>query len=404
MTTTTDAPPRKPDPMPVLAENVPEVLRRLKRWIVWSWIWRPEKNGGQGGWDKPPLSVQTGHNIDGTSSKNWSDFQTVLRAHQRGNFDGVGIALGTLDNGLTLAGLDLDDARDPATGELSSWGRYYLDVLNSYSEWSPSGTGVKALAFGTLPPGGRDNKRGVELSDRGKYFTVTGNRLDGLPTDVQNRQEALAKIHAIAFAKTFRGTSGPSHLCDRDLALSALAGLNAGRADNYHDWLHVGMAVHAADDSDSMCSAWDEWSRRCPEKYEQGKCTQKWKSFTRGGGIGLGSLIHWARQDGWTPPQNGKQVPPGNKNAARSGDDDPIHLTDRGNAIRLVQERGRDLRHSHPWRKWLVWAEGRWRRDDAATVTLYAKRMIVNFYRLAVEKAKGIGAALESQEDKESMA
>jgi primase-polymerase (primpol)-like protein len=229
------APPCKPAPMPVIAEHVPEVLRRLKRWLVWSWIWKPNKNNGLGGWDKPPLSVKTGWNIDGTNPKNWTDFDTALRAHQRGDFDGIGIALGVLDNGLTLAGLDLDDALDPATGKLASWARYYLDLLNTYSEASPSGTGVKALAFGTWPPGKTDNGRGVEVYQKGHYFTVIGNRLDGLPADVQRRQEAMAKMYAIAFAETFRGTAGPSHLSDRDLALSALAGLNPARGHAYHD-------------------------------------------------------------------------------------------------------------------------------------------------------------------------
>src|SRR5262249_41691813 len=36
-----------------------------------------------------------------------------------------------------------------------------------------------------------------------------------------------------------------------------------------------------------------------------GVCAEKWATFTAGG-IGLGSLVHWARQDGWEPTRRTK--------------------------------------------------------------------------------------------------
>jgi hypothetical protein len=74
---------------------------------------------------------------------------------------------------------------------------------------------------------------------------------------------------------------------------------------------------------------------------------------------------------------------------------DPVHLTDRGNAIRLARQRRLDLRHCHPWRKWLVWTGNRWHEDDTATVTQFAKLMLVSLYRWAVTKAQEIGTDLE---------
>lgn len=85
-------------------------------------------------------------------------------------------------------------------------------------------------------------------------------------------------------------------------ALSALAGLNASRATDYHGWLNVGMALHSVDEGEELLAAWDEWSKLCPEKYEDGICESKWGTFSADGGITLGSLIHWATEDGWTPP------------------------------------------------------------------------------------------------------
>jgi primase-polymerase (primpol)-like protein len=68
----------------------------------------------------------------------------------------------------------------------------------SYTELSPSGTGVHVLMSGTLPPGGR--RRGhVELYDRDRYFTVTGNHLPGLPRELEARTPELERLHARLF-------------------------------------------------------------------------------------------------------------------------------------------------------------------------------------------------------------
>jgi hypothetical protein len=87
---------------------------------------------------------------------------------------------------------------------------------------------------------------------------------------------------------------------DRELALSALAALHPRRAYDYKNWLDVGMALHSVDSSGSMLAEWERWSRLASEKYEEGACAAKWKTFTANGGLTLGSLIHWAREDGWT--------------------------------------------------------------------------------------------------------
>jgi hypothetical protein len=297
-----DEPPPKPDPMPVNAEAIPEALRWLPRWLGWRWEWNRKKHGGRGGWDKPPLDIRTGRKTAAPDPRSWVPFEQALDAHRRGDFDGIGIALGKVgDDGPTLAGLDLDDVCDQATGEIQQWALWYVHKLETYTEISPSGTGLKALAWGKLPPGGRENEAaGIELYDSGRYFCVTGNRLTDLPAEVMHRADRLALLHAHAFPKphfTFavKAVIPP----DCEVALSALAGLSTSRARGYGDWLAVGMALHSV--SPDLLDAWDSWSKSCPEKYEEGACKKKWASF-KGSGITLGSLIYWARQDGWTPP------------------------------------------------------------------------------------------------------
>jgi hypothetical protein len=100
---------------------------------------------------------------------------------------------------------------------------------------------------------------------------------------------------------------------DIALALSALKGLNPARAVDYDSWLKVGMILHSIDNGDEMLTAWDAWSK-CSGNYEDGVCECKWGAFDADadGGITLGSLIHWAKEDGWTPGGKRKEREPTN--------------------------------------------------------------------------------------------
>jgi hypothetical protein len=301
--------PPKPAPLPVNNAAIPGALKALRRWVCWSWQWDPEKDGGKGGWDKPPCQVNE-HPAKTNDPSTWTDYETSLAAHRAGRFDGIGIVLGDLGDGRILTGLDLDDVRDPDTGELYPWAAYAVARLNSYTDVSPSQEGVKGLGYGRLPKGRRqDQERGVEMYDGGRYFTVTGHRLDGTPADVMERATVLAELHAELLGSDSKLSHGSS-LSDRDLALAALSGLSPSRAVGYWDWLGIGMVLHSVDQGEDMLLAWDQWSRACPEKYTEAACTAKWRSF-KGKGLGIGSLIRWARLDGWTGPSTSvNRAPP----------------------------------------------------------------------------------------------
>jgi CRISPR-associated protein Cmr3 len=85
---------------------------------------------------------------------------------------------------------------------------------------------------------------------------------------------------------------------NEEWALSYLGALNSYRADDYDDWVTVGMALHSV--SDSLLSKWDDWSRQS-SKYKPKDCEKKWQSF-KGQGLAIGTLAHMAKQDGWRSP------------------------------------------------------------------------------------------------------
>ena len=110
---------------------------------------------------------------------------------------------------------------------------------------------------------------------------------------VGNRQSAIGR------STTFPTHDSPLPRSDIDYALSYLNALSPFRADDYDQWLTVGMALHSVDDS--LVDEWDSWSSQSA-KYKSGDCHQKWRSFSTGGGVKLGSLAHMAKQDGWQSP------------------------------------------------------------------------------------------------------
>jgi hypothetical protein len=170
---------------------IPEALSDGKRWL----LWREEVRKGKP--TKVPYCPDGRGRASSTDPDTWGSLDEARSTFTRGGFDGIGIALG---NG--LAGVDLDDCRVPETGEIAEWAQEIIDQLNSYTELSPSGTGVHVLLYGTLSRSGnrRDCGNGhVEIYDHDRYFTFTGEHLEGTPVAIEDRQAELDALHLRLF-------------------------------------------------------------------------------------------------------------------------------------------------------------------------------------------------------------
>ena len=92
---------------------------------------------------------------------------------------------------------------------------------------------------------------------------------------------------------------------DMQLATEAMWAMPPEACDDYDIWITVGQSLHSLDDS--MLDQWDDWSKQS-EKYRAGECQKRWKSFDKGGARTLGSLIHHAKEYGWSPSQEHKAI------------------------------------------------------------------------------------------------
>lgn len=170
------------------ADNIPKALKDRNQWVLWRTIQRDRPT-------KVPFSV------DGTPAKTndaatWAPFADVLSVHRKGGYDGIGYVFSDAD---PFCGIDLDGCREPSSGEIAPWAVSIIKELATYAEISPSQTGVKLFAIGNLPfrsgrkqqlPGQPEvcgKAPAVEVYDHGRYFAVTGLRLDDNRPEPEDR-------------------------------------------------------------------------------------------------------------------------------------------------------------------------------------------------------------------------
>jgi primase-polymerase (primpol)-like protein len=114
------------------------------------------------------------------------------------SFDGVGFRF-DWDATAPFAFVDLDGCRNPQTGEIEPWARAIVTRLHSYTEVSPSGTGVHIFCRTQRPPEGGCRKGRVEIYTRSRWATVTGQHVEGTPVDLEDRTTELLGLHLEIF-------------------------------------------------------------------------------------------------------------------------------------------------------------------------------------------------------------
>jgi len=152
--------------LPVRTEGVPAEMKCRRQWVGWR---LEDRDGKQA---KVPYSPHGGR-ASSTDLMTWGTFEEALAVLDR--FDGIGFVFCSAD---PYTGVDLDGCRDPETGEIAPWAAEIVSALDSYTELSPSGTGVHIICKAKAPRGGRRGR--IEMYSRDRFFTVTGHVVTAL--------------------------------------------------------------------------------------------------------------------------------------------------------------------------------------------------------------------------------
>lgn len=156
--------------------NIPQELQDINNWILWKLVVRDGKE------TKIPWSAydQPAKTNDPST---WVAFDSAVGFYDPSQHAGIGFVF---SQGCGYAGVDLDSCRNPKTLELAEWAMEWINKLDSYTEVSPSGTGVKIWLKTSLditginskidakPMPGCTKKPGIEAYTKGRYFAMTG--------------------------------------------------------------------------------------------------------------------------------------------------------------------------------------------------------------------------------------
>lgn len=158
---------------PLITYNdIPEELKELNHWCGF----RLERRNGKV--TKIPINAYTGGYGKSNDESTWSDFGTAVEAINKFNCDGIGFYFKE-----PYIGIDIDDIQSDIEDYLAGYSdnnivSEFVDILESYAEISPSGTGIHIILKGDLPPNG-SRKGNKEFYSSGRFFTMTGNAIGG---------------------------------------------------------------------------------------------------------------------------------------------------------------------------------------------------------------------------------
>lgn len=195
----------KPKAPEIHTENIPRESKACPNWTLWKYVFR------KGKWTKVPYQPNKKEGDSSDPSK-WTTYETAIDTYNNNKnlFDGIGF---TFDPSGPFSGVDFDDCINE-DGSIEPAVEGYLNKLNSYSEVSPSGKGIKVFTKAKLPVIiERDNgkiqqgfaqkkeKPEVEIYYGERFFTVTGNVLPQFSNEIEERNDELTEIFQEVFKR-----------------------------------------------------------------------------------------------------------------------------------------------------------------------------------------------------------
>ena len=113
-----------------------------ERWVVWRFL---KKKGSHEATKIPYQARKPSVTAASNDSSTWADAATAIKAAEDGNFNGIGICL--LNS--NIVAFDIDDCRDPKTGEIDPYVVKLIERAKTYCEITPSETGLRIIGIGS---------------------------------------------------------------------------------------------------------------------------------------------------------------------------------------------------------------------------------------------------------------
>lgn len=159
--------------------------RDKAQWVGFQMV----KDGG--GYRKPPVNPKTGEYADVNCPDTWGTYDEAVKAVSKYKLDGIGIIL---TDG--LIGVDLDHVLKD--GKLDPDAQDIVNTLCTYTEISPSGSGLHLLMRGTEKTyemlSSFKTRGKFEIYRKDRYLTVTGDLYGGNYSGISSNDVSLQAV------------------------------------------------------------------------------------------------------------------------------------------------------------------------------------------------------------------
>ena len=340
----------------IIPENLQE-LKTISQWVNYVRIWNDTKHGGAGGYDKPPVNPFTLRDGQTTQPTTWTTYDRAAenigktarhRDTKHKGADGVApiIEASIEGTGFVFAngfcGVDFDDVLDDEGNIVPEFALELVSKLDTYTETSPSGSGLHSLLYvedfedgddfgvqflfddeGRLITEVEDKRFELEIyfyKNGGRYFTITGNVFHDVPIRrikyaefreiydeyIAKREEyRRSKIDpAVETQYTRSGTVTAEDT--RKMIDDALPAIDPGDLD-FGEWVSIMTALKVSGYSLSEAEAFSSGSLHgtVNPKNDSRTNQKRWTkfSFKRGDEGAAGIIVNAAKRYGWNPAQ-----------------------------------------------------------------------------------------------------
>ncbi|MBQ3887653.1 MAG: DNA primase [Clostridia bacterium] len=389
--------------------NIPNELKSLPQWV--GFLATTADNGKT---TKKPVNPHTLSGASSTDSTTWGTYQQAVNSvGQRcrvggdsGTVTGIGFVFRP-----PYCGIDIDHCIDLNSGEVNQQALAIVALMDSYTELSPSGTGLHILYKGTIHDDWKRKKtsalgKGVDLEmyQQGRYFTVTGKVFNGHNT-VNDREEQAAKVQETYMQTVKKQPSATKQtamasisLSDRELLDKAM---NAANGMQFARLYSGDTSAYDGDESRAdmaLCSLLAFWCQRNTDRMDRlfrqsGLMRDKWDRRQSGTTYGAITLQKAADEcaEVYTPKksENFSVTIEHHKEITKT-----YTLDDTGNAQRMADMYKDAVGYNYTDKRWMLYDSGKWIYDPMG--------YIYNFIDKSVEqmaKEKDIYIKMDKDSD-----
>ena len=354
--------------------NIPKELKKLPQWV--NWEMQPDESR-PGKMKKLPINPLTGGKAQSNNPTTWTTYQTAIKKSDKLGF--------MFANG--YFGVDIDNAEYDILaykdGDTNNIIYEFINSLKSYAEYSVSGNGIHIICKGSLPPTGR-RKGNVEMYSKGRFFIMTGNIASEYKeiADCTNKIKDLHIKYIQPKPEYERKMENmlPINLSEAEIIKLIESSKQAGAFNKLFSGNYESLYNSASEADMALCSMLAFWCKRDEQMVDSlfrksNLMREKWDRKQSGSTYGAITVSKACKtcENVYEPKQ--KYEIYFNQEGEEIKEKKQYTYDDTGNAERLKDLFGENIRYSYTNKCWMFFNGKKWVDDNVGAIKKIADKV-----------------------------